>query len=43
MRTSVNEYDLAWLFKEQNVLKGTTYKHLISFINSLYLKIKTSK
>ena len=43
MRTSINEYDLSWLFKEHNVLKGTTYKHLTSFINSLYLKIKTSK
>ena len=43
MRTSINEYDLSWLFKEHNVLKGTAYKHLTSFINSLYLKIKTTK
>lgn len=43
MRTSINHDDLNWLFKKHNVLKGTSYKHLLSFINSTFLKIKTTK
>jgi len=43
MRTSVSHDDLNWLFKKDNVLKGTSYKHLLSFINSTFLKIKTTK
>ena len=43
MRTSISHDDLNWLFKNENVLKGTTYKHLLSFINQTFLKIKTSK
>jgi hypothetical protein len=43
MRTSVNHDDLSWLFKKDSLLKGTTYKHLMSFINSQYLLNKTTK
>lgn len=43
MRTSVSHDDLNWLFKKDNVLNGTSYKHLLSFINSTFLKIKTQK
>ena len=35
--------NLDWLFKKENVLKGTSYKHVLSFINSTYLKIKIKK
>lgn len=42
-RTTVNCEDLNWLFKKDNVLKGTSYKHLTSFIKSQYTKLKNSK
>jgi hypothetical protein len=42
-RTTVNAEDLNWLFKKDNVLKGTSYKHLTSFIKSQYIKLKNSK
>jgi hypothetical protein len=42
-RTTVNAEDLNWLFKKDNVLKGTSYKHLTSFIKSQYTKLKNSK
>ena len=43
MRTSISHDDLNWLFKKHSVLKGTSYKHLLSFINTTFLKIKTQK
>jgi hypothetical protein len=43
MRTTINSEDLNWLFKSSSVLKGTTYKHLKSFINSQYTKLKNPK
>jgi len=43
MRTSISHDNLDWLFKKENVLKGTSYKHVLSFINSTYLKIKIKK
>jgi hypothetical protein len=39
-RTSIKSEDLNWLFKKHSVLKGTTYKHLISFLNSQYKQLK---
>jgi hypothetical protein len=42
-RTTISHEDLNWLFKSSNVLKGTTYKHLTSFIKSQYTKLKNSK
>lgn len=34
MRTSIGGDDLEWLFKKHNVLKGTTYKHFLTFIKT---------
>ena len=31
-RTAIAQDDIFWLFKKHSVLKGTTYKHLLSFI-----------
>lgn len=42
-RTTINPDDLNWLFKKDNKLKGTTYKHLTSFINRQFTKLKTLK
>jgi hypothetical protein len=42
-RTTINSDDLEWLFDKTNVLKGTTYNHLTSFINRQYTKLKTHK
>jgi hypothetical protein len=39
-RVTINSDDLNWLFKKYSVLKGTTYKHLMSFINSQYKQLK---
>ena len=33
-RTAVAADDLMWLFKKHNLSKGTTYKHLLTFIKS---------
>jgi|LauGreDrversion4_2_1035121.scaffolds.fasta_scaffold194705_2 hypothetical protein len=33
-RTSIDSVDIDWLFKKQNVLKGTSYTHLLSFIKT---------
>jgi hypothetical protein len=43
MRTSINQDDLNWLFKKNNVLKGTSYKHLLSFIDKTFIQIKSTK
>lgn len=40
-RTSFDSVDTDWLFKKKSVLKGTTYKDLVTFLNSLILKLKT--
>lgn len=39
-RTSVNPVDLNWLFKNDSVLKGTSYKNLQDFIKLTYNNLK---
>lgn len=33
MRTTIDSLDIEWVFKEHNLLKSTSYKSLMSFIN----------
>jgi hypothetical protein len=40
MKATIKHDDLEWLFEEHNVLKGTEYKHLQSFINKINKKTK---
>lgn len=37
-RTSINNVDINWLFKNKNVLEGTSYKHVQKFIQQLRKK-----
>jgi hypothetical protein len=39
-RTSVNNVDLNWLFKNSSTLKGTSYKHLEDFIKKSRKNLK---
>jgi hypothetical protein len=41
-RTTIKSGDIRWLFKEHNILAGTTYKHLFTFLKNLTTK-KTKK
>jgi hypothetical protein len=34
MRTTVAPENIDWLFKEHNMLKGSSYRNLLSFIKS---------
>jgi hypothetical protein len=34
-RTSFNSYDIDYLFKKHNLLKGTSYTHLLTFLKTL--------
>lgn len=41
-RTTIKSGDINWLFKTDNILGGTTYKHLFTFLKNLTIK-KTKK
>jgi hypothetical protein len=39
-RTSIDNFDINWLFKDKSVLKGTSYKHLQDYIQKSYKSLK---